>query len=140
MCDITGGLWVVVLTSSNNVVQGIHLENLGDTCVGGGVTYLDNGVSFVAGRYGDSMLVKLGEERDEDTGSYLSVLEEYTSIGPVVDFALVDLDRRGQRQVVTASGSGKDGSLRVVRNGVGIVEEAEVEMPGIKGMWNLRKR
>lgn len=131
---------MVVLTSSNNVVQGIHLENLGDTCVGGGVTYLDNGVSFVAGRYGDSMLVKLGEERDEDTGSYLSVLEEYTSIGPVVDFALVDLDRRGQRQVVTASGSGKDGSLRVVRNGVGIVEEAEVEMPGIKGMWNLRKR
>ena len=131
---------MVVLTSSNNVVQGIHLETLGDTCVGGGVTYLDNGVSFVAGRYGDSMLVKLGEERDEDTGSYLSVLEEYTSIGPVVDFALVDLDRRGQRQVVTASGSGKDGSLRVVRNGVGIVEEAEVEMPGIKGMWNLRKR
>ncbi|GMI46059.1 hypothetical protein TrCOL_g13602 [Triparma columacea] len=137
--DEMGGLWVVVVSVVNDVVSGIHVENLGDTCVPNKVAYLDNGVAFVAGAYGDSMLVKLGEERDQTTGSYLSPLEEYTSIGPVVDFALVDLDRRGQRQVVTASGSGKDGSLRVVRNGVGIVEEAEVEMPGIKGMWNLRK-
>jgi hypothetical protein len=32
-----------------------------------------------------------------------------------------------------------DGSLRVVRNGIGVVEQALVELPGIKGMWSLRK-
>ena len=32
-----------------------------------------------------------------------------------------------------------DGSLRIVRNGIGVVEQALVELPGIKGMWSLRK-
>lgn len=42
-------------------------------------------------------------------------------------------------QIVTCSGAGADGSLRVVRNGIGVVEQALVELPGIKGMWSLRK-
>ena len=36
------------------------------------------------------------------------------------------------------SGVMKDGSLRIVRNGIGMIEQASVELPGIKGMWNLR--
>ena len=40
--------------------------------------------------------------------------------------------------MVTCSGAHKDGSLRVVRNGIGIHEQARVELPGIKGMWSLR--
>ena len=31
-----------------------------------------------------------------------------------------------------------DGSLRIVRNGIGMLEQATVELPGIKGMWALR--
>ena len=41
------------------------------------------------------------------------------------------------RQVVTCSGAYADGSLRVVRNGVGLNEHARVEMPGVKEMWAL---
>ena len=41
-------------------------------------------------------------------------------------------------QVVMCSGVLKNGSLRVVRNGIGMIEQASVELPGIKGMWNLR--
>ena len=36
------------------------------------------------------------------------------------------------------SGVMNDGSLRIVRNGIGMIEQASVELPGIKGMWNLR--
>ena len=36
------------------------------------------------------------------------------------------------------SGVLNNGSLRVVRNGIGMIEQASVELPGIKGMWNLR--
>ncbi|CAG8590178.1 17871_t:CDS:10, partial [Racocetra fulgida] len=32
----------------------------------------------------------------------------------------------------------KDGSLRIIRNGVGITEQAVMEMPGITGVWSLR--
>lgn len=41
-------------------------------------------------------------------------------------------------QVVMCSGVLNNGSLRVVRNGIGMIEQASVELPGIKGMWNLR--
>ena len=36
------------------------------------------------------------------------------------------------------SGVMSDGSLRIVRNGIGMIEQASVELPGIKGMWALR--
>jgi hypothetical protein len=44
----------------------------------------------------------------------------------------------GQSQVVTCSGAGKDGSLRVVRSGVGVDELASLALSGVKGMWSLR--
>ena len=45
------------------------------------------------------------------------------NVGPIVDFCVVDLDRQGQGQVVTCSGTFKDGSIRVVRNGIWINEQ-----------------
>ncbi len=33
-------------------------------------------------------------------------------------------------QVVTCSGAAQDGSLRIVRNGIGMIEQASVELPG----------
>jgi DNA damage-binding protein 1 len=38
---------------------------------------------------------------------------------------------------VTCSGAFKDGSLRVVRNGIGINEHAAIELDGIKGIWSV---
>ena len=45
---------------------------------------------------------------------------------------------KGLSQLVTCSGAFKDGSLRVVRSGIGIHEQASVEIEGIKGIWSLR--
>eukprot|EP00306_Pavlova_sp_CCMP459_P011989 CAMPEP_0185189296 /NCGR_PEP_ID=MMETSP1140-20130426/5945_1 /TAXON_ID=298111 /ORGANISM="Pavlova sp., Strain CCMP459" /LENGTH=776 /DNA_ID=CAMNT_0027755847 /DNA_START=12 /DNA_END=2342 /DNA_ORIENTATION=- len=61
-----------------------------------------------------------------------------TNLGPVIDFCVVDLERQGQGQVVCCSGAFKDGSLRIMRNGIGIDEHASVALPSIKGMWALR--
>ena len=36
------------------------------------------------------------------------------------------------------SGVNKDGSLRVVRNGMGIYEQAAIELPGVEGTRSLR--
>jgi DNA damage-binding protein 1 len=66
-------------------------------------------------------------------------MDTYTNLGPITDLCVVDLERQGQGQVVTTSGVGADGTLRVVRNGIGINEQATVEVPGIKGMWSLRR-
>lgn len=56
----------------------------------------------------------------------MEVLERYVNLGPIVDFCVVDLERQGQGQVVTCSGAYKDGSLRIVRNGIGINEQVSV--------------
>ena len=60
------------------------------------------------------------------------------NLGPIVDFVVVDLERQGQGQVVTCSGAYKDGSLRIVRNGIGINDQASLALQGIKGLWALR--
>ena len=68
-------------------------------------------------------MIKLAEEKREETGMYFDVLDSYTNLGPIVDFCIVDSDKQGQGQVVSCSGAFRDGSLRVVRNGVGINEQ-----------------
>uniref|UniRef100_A0A3B3IA35 DNA damage-binding protein 1 n=1 Tax=Oryzias latipes TaxID=8090 RepID=A0A3B3IA35_ORYLA len=41
-------------------------------------------------------------------------------------------------KLVTCSGAFKEGSLRIIRNGIGIHEHASIDLPGIKGLWPLR--
>jgi Mono-functional DNA-alkylating methyl methanesulfonate N-term len=59
----------------------------------------------------------------------VEVLDKYVNLGPITDFCVVDLERQGQGQVVTCSGAYKDGSLRVVRNGIGINEQVNDLQP-----------
>jgi DNA damage-binding protein 1 len=73
-----------------------------------------------------------------EEGTNVEIVQTFTNLGPIVDFCVVDLDRQGQGQVVTCSGALKDGSLRCVRNGIGITEQASSEMPSIKGLWSLK--
>jgi DNA damage-binding protein 1 len=101
--------------------------------------------------------------------TYVEVLEEYDNLGPIVDFDLRPCGgssdqhepfspeggmgggrgrpagsgrsmRHRQSLVVTCSGVGRDGTIRLVRNGVGMREHAAVEMGGIVGMWSLRRK
>ena len=128
-----------MLERDQATVTGLKLEALGETSAAATLSYLDNGVVFVGSAWGDSQLVRLHPSPDP-SGSFVEVLESYPGLGPIVDFAVVDLERQGQGQVVTCSGVLKDGSLRVVRNGVGINEQAAVELPGLKGIWSLRAK
>ena len=46
----------------------------------------------------------------------------------------------GQCQVVTCSGAFKDGSLRVIRSGIGIKEQVAMDQAGIKGALHMVTR
>ncbi|CAH9076420.1 unnamed protein product [Cuscuta epithymum] len=135
--DHSGLLHLLVITHEKEKVTGLKSELLGETSIASTISYLDNAVVYVGSSYGDSQLIKLNFQPDAK-GSYVEVLERYVNLGPIVDFCVVDIERQGQGQVVTCSGAYKDGSLRVVRNGIGINEQASVELQGIKGMWSLR--
>lgn len=121
----------------NDVVKDLKVEMLGEIATPECITYLDNGVLFIGSRLGDSQLVKLNTKVDEN-GSYVTVMESFTNLAPILDMCVVDLERQGQGQLVTCSGAFKEGSLRIIRNGIGIQEHASIDLPGIKGMWALQ--
>lgn len=137
--DIRGHLYILLLEhdSENNKITGLKLERLGVTSIPSSISYLDNGVIYVGSQYGDSQLIKLNPEPDEE-GSHIEILDTFTNLGPIADFCVVDLERQGQGQIVTCSGAFKDGSLRIIRNGIGITEQASIEMEGVKGIWSLK--
>jgi len=85
-------------------VRDIKIELLGEVSIPECLTYLDNGVVFIGSRFGDSQLVKLNVTPDENN-SYVTVMETFTNLAPIVDMTIVDLDRQGQGQLVTCSGT-----------------------------------
>jgi hypothetical protein len=81
------------------------------------------GVQFVSqqsARVREMLNVVLALLEQDDTGSWVEVLEEYLNIGVILDMCVIDVDRQGQCQAVTCSGAFKDGTLRVVRSGIGV--------------------
>ncbi|KAF9925024.1 DNA damage-binding protein 1a [Linnemannia zychae] len=147
--DHKGMLYILVLEISNNAgsssfsssrsipVAGLKLECLGTISIPEALVYLDNDHAFVGSHLGDSQLIQLHENPDEQ-GEYVEIMETFTNIAPVTDFEVVDLEGQGQGQIVACSGAFKDGSLRIVRNGVGINDRAVLELSGIKGLWSLK--
>ncbi|PNF36443.1 DNA damage-binding protein 1 [Cryptotermes secundus] len=140
--DMAGHLFMLLLEQEEKMdgtltVKDLKVECLGEISVPECITYLDNGVLFIGSRLGDSQLIKLNVKQDEG-GSYVSMMETFTNLAPIVDMVVVDLERQGQGQLVTCSGAYKEGSLRIIRNGIGIQEHASIDLPGIKGMWALR--
>lgn len=142
--DISGRLFCLILKASDYrpsdsklEVQEMRLELLGEISIPECITYLDNAVVYVGSKLGDSQLIKLTTKPD-DNGSCIQVCETFTNLGPIVDMCLVDLEKQGQGQLVTCSGHSKDGSLRIIRNGIGINEHSFMELPDIKGVWSLR--
>ncbi len=138
--DHQGQLYVLALAlDAGKRVVDLKLELLGESSIAATLNYLDNRIVFVGSAYGDSQLVRLSSAKNA-AGSCVEVLESWTNLGPIVDMCVVDLERQGQGQVVTCSGAFHTGSLRVIRNGIGISEQASIDLQGVKGIWSMRER
>ncbi|XP_065647466.1 DNA damage-binding protein 1 isoform X2 [Hydra vulgaris] len=137
--DTSGRIFMLFLDyqTKTSEVKDLKLELLGETSIPHCLTYLDNGVVFIGSCLGDSQIVKLNTEPDKK-GSFITILRSFTNLGPILDMCVVDLERQGQDQLVTCSGAFKDGSLRIIRNGIGINELASIDLPGIMGLWCLK--
>merc|ERR1719186_1967742 len=133
---MSGHLFILLLKKTDTQVN-MKLELLGETSIPEAISYIDNGYVYIGSRLGDSQLIRLNAESDS-VGSYVTVVDTFTNLGPILDMVVVDLERQGQGQLVTCSGAFKEGSLRIIRNGIGIHELASIDLPGIKGMWPLR--
>ncbi|KAI9724000.1 MAG: hypothetical protein M1812_000718 [Candelaria pacifica] len=144
LADDYGKLYLLFLMlRDNDVVEGWKLEIIGETSRASVLVYLNNGYVFVGSHHGDSQVIQLGEKSIE-------VVQVFPNIAPIMDFSIMDMGSRGgddqtnefssgQARIVTGSGVYKDGSLRSVRSGVGMEEQAVLgEMENINELFSLK--
>lgn len=140
----------------------------------GVLVYLGNDLLFVGSHHGDSQLfrIRLGDcytsagRLDPDTAGSLVLLQTMSNIGPVLDFAVMDMGASaaaaaaafssdpqaaaaaaavgseyssGQARIVTGSGVHADGTLRSIRSGVGLEDIGILaNFENVRGLFSLR--
>lgn len=136
----------------------LSFENLRDVRVSAptSLVALGSGYLFVASHYGDSLLVRLASSAASDNveqtaadsmdidqaqdgpASPVDIVSTYPNLAPIVDLCVIeDGQAAGPSHVITCSGGRDDGSLRVVRHGVGLSELANIDIPGVQRAWAI---
>jgi DNA damage-binding protein 1 len=138
--NIKGQLHVVsLILDLHSKVINITTDFLGHTAIAETINYLDHGIVYIGSCVGDSQLIKLHAQPYSTTDGYIEMIDSYPNLGPIVDMVVLDEEKQGLcKQIVTCSGFSGNGSLRIVRSGIGIQEQASLEIPGIKGIWSLK--
>uniref|UniRef100_A0A8B9LRT9 DNA damage-binding protein 1 n=1 Tax=Astyanax mexicanus TaxID=7994 RepID=A0A8B9LRT9_ASTMX len=93
-----------------------------------------NGSRYLLGDMDGRLFMLLLEKEELMDGSMVLKDLRVELLGEV-GYCLVKVDNK---VLVTCSGAFKEGSLRIIRNGIGIHEHASIDLPGIKGLWPLR--
>lgn len=138
---ISGRLFkLIILDNPSN--PKLELLDLGEISTPSDLEYLGDDFLYVASNCADSQIIKLNEEGDENDkndihGNQVSVYDQFESIAPIMDSTIVDFDMHGQGAMITCSGLGKDGSLRVVINGVNIEPIADTPLEEATSIFSL---
>lgn len=117
-------------TETGIVVKNIKVEQMGEFVIPQSVSYLGNDLAFIGSSDGASHLVRLEPKP--------LVLETYPSLAPIRDMISIGSFGQGQCQIVTCSGTGKEGCLNNVFNGMGIKHHDCIDLPGVTGVWSLK--
>ncbi|KAK3987205.1 hypothetical protein QBC44DRAFT_331894 [Cladorrhinum sp. PSN332] len=150
LADDYGGLHLLSILTEGVVVRGMSVDRLGTTARANELVYLGNGLLFVASHYGDSQLLKI-DLQNEESDQLVQPIQTLANIGPIMDFAVMDMGNRGdenqlgneyssgQARIVTGSGVYKDGSLRSVRSGVGLEDVGILaDLENTRGLFSLK--
>ncbi|KAI8636915.1 CPSF A subunit region-domain-containing protein [Parasitella parasitica] len=132
--DAEGYLYMLTFDINNLKVHQIHSTLIGQACIPNSITDLGNDLFYIGSSQGDPCVIRLNR-----LGAKFSVdiLHTFSNLGPIVDFCLFDYDQQGKQTMVCCSGVDKDGSLRVVENGIGFLEEYELNIPLITQVFPL---
>jgi len=134
-----GILACVMVNTDVQTVLSLEYVRLGRVSTPTSMTHLGpNDVVYIASKWGDTQLIHIQDTKQAPPNGLVRVLDEYESIAPIQDMAIVDLDRQGQCQVVTCSGVAHTGAISVLREGMGVDECARIAIPGVRGLWTLK--
>ncbi|KAK4702664.1 DNA damage-binding protein 1, partial [Phenoliferia sp. Uapishka_3] len=142
--DIYGRLQLLhIIRSSSGAVSDLRIRDLGDTSSPTSIVFLSPTLIYIASRFADAQLVQIPSSLSgdamsvEDGSDDLQLVEGFASLAPIMDCCVVNSNKGGTSHVVTCSGAYKGGSLRIVRQGVGLAELASLELEGIRQVWSI---
>ncbi|KAI2636071.1 mono-functional DNA-alkylating methyl methanesulfonate N-term-domain-containing protein [Xylaria nigripes] len=143
--DDYGNLWMLSIILDGVVVTGMDMKKIGIISRPNCLVFLGKSTLFVGSHYGDSQVFHV----DVSQGRF-RLLQTMHHIAPVLDFTIMDMGNRegesqtsnefssGQARIVTGSGVHKDGSLRVVRSGVGLDDIGILDsMQNVRSLFSL---
>ncbi|KXX73028.1 DNA damage-binding protein 1 [Madurella mycetomatis] len=149
LADDYGNLHLLSILTDGVVVTGMDVSRIGKTSRASNLVYLGNDLLFVASHYGNSQLFRLNLLSGND--QYMHLVQTLSNIGPILDFAIMDMGNRGddgqlgneyssgQARIVTCSGVHKDGTLRSVRSGVGLEDVGVLaDLDYCRGLFSVR--
>jgi len=141
--DIEGLLVLITIqqsAESSKQVQSLQVTVLGHATPARALASLGDGRVFLGSLYGDNQLVSISDTSTSEQGRMVTLEESYSSLAPIQDLVMVDIEKQGQGQAITCSGNFNHGSLRIVRNGIGVnVLATLAELEGAKGIFSLRQ-
>ncbi|KAJ8328824.1 hypothetical protein O5D80_002803 [Batrachochytrium dendrobatidis] len=136
--DYEGQLYILAIIFANGTARELKMTPVGQTVQASSLTYLTDGYLFVASHFGDSELYLIVPE-DANTGNVLTLCKTFSNLAPISDFCVVDIEKQGQAQIVACSGAQRDGSIRIIRNGIGVEEIGQLDdMEELTGVWALK--
>lgn len=151
LADDFSRLFLLTIILDGPEVRSMKLRLLGLTSKATNMVHLGHGIVFIASHECDSQLIQVNID-DSDNPS-LAKLQTMENIGPILDFAVMDMGNRegeaasneystGQARLVTGSGAYQGGSIRSVRSGVGlgVLGEFDAEMIDIKKVFSLKSQ
>jgi DNA damage-binding protein 1 len=142
--DLYGNLIFLFLKqSTTETPPSLHYFHAGHVPSPEALVYITSGFVFLASHYGDSQLLKLPSPTfslnpDNTASAQPEVITTFPNLAPISDFCVTEDRKSLVNQIVTCSGSHRDGSLRVIKHGIGIRESGSLEVGGVQRLWALR--
>ncbi|KAJ3141474.1 DNA damage-binding protein 1a [Physocladia obscura] len=128
--DFFGGLYAL------NIENG-KLDKIGNTSQAATLTFLDPSTLYLGSHSGDSYIIQFPSL--DPRAQPFTIVETFLNIAPIIDFTFIEptvAAAAGQGRVIACCGTERDGSLRVLTNGVGVTELFEMpDIEGIRGIW-----
>lgn len=133
--DSEGYLYLLTLETSNLKVTGIISSVIGQASLPNSIIDLGNNLLYIGSCQGDPCIVRLVPNQLRKFT--VEILCTFSNLGPIVDFCLFDYDGQGEQTMVCCSGVDRNGSLRIVENGVGFSERHLLNIPLTSDIWTL---
>ncbi|CAH7666894.1 mono-functional DNA-alkylating methyl methanesulfonate N-term-domain-containing protein [Phakopsora pachyrhizi] len=141
--DLYGNLLVLnIQRSKYGKPVALRYEEVGKVSSPEALVYLSNGYVFLASHYGDSQLLKVFSTffnvDSEKAPSPPEVITSFTNLAPISDFCVVEDHTSSESHLVTCSGAYRDGSLRIIKHGIPILESGFIKVDSVQKIWALK--